>query len=356
MRHKLVLLLASTLFTALTLEGTVRFFYTKIGNYQTEMFRYAAEHKVITSNPELPFRHVPNKVGTYYGVEIKTNSIGFRDKEYDTQKPPETQRILVAGDSVTLGWGVESNQTFAELLEAMFAAANQKVEVINMGTGNYNTTMEVALIQAVGLEFDPDIILLIYFINDAEPTPRPSKLGTFLKKHSYLLALLHGKYLGLVPQFNAQLYWENYYRNLYAKDSASLKTNSQALQTLMELTKKKNISLLIVNFPELHKPNDYPFEFVTDYVRSQAEDHDIPFLDLLPSLKTQQPQDLWVSPEDPHPNAFAHEIAAQEIYMAINDNGLLGKNVIDSGFSKSPLHTVLREDEISLLRSLIEVP
>jgi len=329
MRYKLVLLLTSTILSAVTLEGIVRLLYSRFANYQSEMFRYALEHKMLLPNPNLPFRHVPNKTGTYYGVEIKTNSAGLRDKEYYTQKPPGTKRILVAGDSVTLGWGVKSEQTFTKLLEATFIQANQKVELINMGTGNYNTTMEVALIQKVGLKFNPDSIMLIYFVNDAEPTPKPSPLGFWLKKHSYLLALLHGKYLGFIPQFNSGLYWENYYRKLYSQNSTSLKTNDLAINALIKLTKEKNISLAIVNFPELHKPNDYPFGYVTEYLRSITKTNQIPFLDLLPDFQARNPQELWITPEDPHPNALAHEIAAQAIFKAVKEKELLGKEFLD---------------------------
>src|SRR3990170_5452920 len=100
MRKILILTVSSILATLLLLEVLIRLLYPRFSSYQTEMFRYAAEHKMLTANPKLPFRHVPSKTGTYYGIEIKTNAVGFRDKDYDLTKPAGTKRILIAGDSV----------------------------------------------------------------------------------------------------------------------------------------------------------------------------------------------------------------------------------------------------------------
>jgi lysophospholipase L1-like esterase len=80
-----------------------------------------------------------------YGVNISTNSLGFRsDREYSQAKKENVTRILVIGDSITLGWGVNYKQTYPKLLENFLnkGSKDKQYEVINTGVGNYNSVNE----------------------------------------------------------------------------------------------------------------------------------------------------------------------------------------------------------------------
>ena len=48
---------------------------------------------------------------------VSTNSYGFRGKEISQEKPRDVYRILLLGDSMTFGWGVEDDQTFSYIAE-----------------------------------------------------------------------------------------------------------------------------------------------------------------------------------------------------------------------------------------------
>ncbi len=48
-----------------------------------------------------------------------------------------------------------------------------------------------------------------------------------------------------------------------------------------------------------------------------AQDNNVSFVDLLPSLQSQASSDLWVTPPDPHPNAFANELIAAGLFSAL---------------------------------------
>ncbi len=66
-------------------------------------------------------KNVKNFHHIAYTVEfdhyVSTNSLGIRGKEISLEKPQDTYRILLLGDSMTFGWGVNEGETFAKILE-----------------------------------------------------------------------------------------------------------------------------------------------------------------------------------------------------------------------------------------------
>ncbi len=300
-------------------ETSVRVLYGRLSNYNMEVWRYAAELKLPLDNPRLPFHHRPNEGGEYYGVDISTNSMGFRDIERSPGKPEGTRRILFLGDSFTLGWGVRSDSVFSHQVETMLNQGGGGHEVINMGVGNYNTVMEVELFKLKGLRLDPDIVVLVYFLNDTEPVPeRRSGFTYSLIKHSYFISFLFDRLTRLRSRLQEGFQWQGYYRDLYS-DAASgdLAANREAFCELVTLCKNRGIGILVVNVPELRELNRYPFDYATDYIRNLALEADVPFVDLLPGLRGYDPQSLWVSPEDPHANAKANTVIAEQIYLGL---------------------------------------
>lgn len=107
------------------------------------------------------------------GPRYVINSEGFRDRPRQVAKSPGRQRIVIVGDSLTFGWGVEGEETFASRLEASLVAAGSEggIEVLNLGVGGYNPYTEAALLRDRGLAYEPDLVLAQFCINDlADPT------------------------------------------------------------------------------------------------------------------------------------------------------------------------------------------
>ena len=79
-------------------------------------------------------------------------------------------------------WGVEKTETFEYLLEQ---ALNQfePTEILNLGVGNFNTSQSVNLFRPKGLKYRPDRVVLLYFLNDAEPTPSRARLSWLARSH-----------------------------------------------------------------------------------------------------------------------------------------------------------------------------
>jgi lysophospholipase L1-like esterase len=319
-----VFLIYTVAFCLVAGEIVVRVMYSRFSDYNMEMWRYASGLKQPLDTERLPFHHYPNRHGRYYGVEIRTNSMGLRDREYALEKPAGKRRIVVIGDSFTLGWGVPFDSIFSKRLEALLNQNGDRYEVINLGVGNYNTTMEVELFKWKGLPLRPDMAVLVYFINDVEPVPKRKPVLEYAAiRRSYFAAFLFDRFVRLRSRFVKSFSWSSYYRRLYSDaNAANLAANRQSLEELVRLCRESGIRLLVVNLPEMHQFSPYPFAYATDYISGLAAANGVPFLDMLPALKDYDPSSLWVSREDHHANAKADSIIARGIYDEMLREGL----------------------------------
>lgn len=87
---------------------------------------------------------------------IKINSYGFRDRNYKLEKREGIQRIIVLGDSVTFGTGMELDDIYTEKLEELFNRNSMRVEVLNLSLPGYDTLAEVNMLEKIGILFKPD--------------------------------------------------------------------------------------------------------------------------------------------------------------------------------------------------------
>lgn len=95
------------------------------------------------------------------------NSDGYRDREFVRSKPEGVFRIACIGDSVTEGYRVALDKTFSKLLEQNLGKNYGEIEVMNLGVSGYATTDNMRTL-ALALDFDPDIIIYQFGMNDIE--------------------------------------------------------------------------------------------------------------------------------------------------------------------------------------------
>jgi hypothetical protein len=85
----------------------------------------ASGMRIDTRFERLGFRRVPGvRTAWARGVFARTNSLGYRDEEFDLHKDPGTTRIAFVGDSVTEGFGVNVQRRFADLVAKRLDAAS----------------------------------------------------------------------------------------------------------------------------------------------------------------------------------------------------------------------------------------
>ncbi|MDT3778175.1 SGNH/GDSL hydrolase family protein [Nitrospira sp. MA-1] len=112
----------------------------------------------------------PGMEGWFHGegnAYIKINSAGFRDVEHPLQKPKNTYRILLLGDSYTEARQVMLEDTFGRKVEQQLRSCERllphNVEIINFGVPGYGNAEELITLRSRGWDYDPDLVLTMFF-------------------------------------------------------------------------------------------------------------------------------------------------------------------------------------------------
>jgi hypothetical protein len=96
------------------------------------------------------------------GKSFSINSSGYRGTALG-DRGASSKRILVAGDSVAFGTGVDDKETFAARLQA----PGSPFEVANLAVSGYGTDQELLKLENEGPALDPDVVVLsICLFND----------------------------------------------------------------------------------------------------------------------------------------------------------------------------------------------
>jgi len=319
---KIIAFTLSLVFTLIVAEIAVRLLTSRNEkDLNIEMWRYARLVKRTSENPSMSHEHIPGASAHLMGVDVRINSQGLRGKEYPVTKPPGTFRILVLGDSMTFGWGVPEEDTYPARLEASLnqshtAARCKRFEVLNSGVGNYNSVQEITYFKELGKDWHPDLVILSFFINDAEPTPKPIRQS--IANYSQLYVFLAGQHDRMTRITGVRPKWLDYYHSLYAPDAPGWKACQEAIAELASLRDKYQFKLVIAVIPELHQlGKNYPFRAEHDEVRKLAERANVPVWDLLPMFDGVEESSLWVTPEDTHANSKGNELLAQGILQQL---------------------------------------
>jgi hypothetical protein len=298
-------------------EAVVRFGADDGMQFDLEMWKYAKEVKTASDDPLIAHEHAPNRSARLMGVEVTTNAEGLRDRDIPIEPTPGRLRVMMLGDSLTFGWGVSIEDTFSKRIEKLYASDGVSAEVINTGVGNWNTVQQVRYFLTKGYQYKPEIVVLNFFVNDAEPVPE-SRPPSLLMRHCYLCVFVAGRIDTLRRSFKQVSTWDEYYLGLYGDSkSPGWLAARDAMKQLADYCKANGIRLIIASLPELHDVSDYKFDKITSLVRSTAHDLDVQFVDLLPSVQQAPSSSLWVTPPDPHPNSLAHKLMASGIYSAL---------------------------------------
>ena len=102
-----------------------------------------------------------------WDVSYKINSHSLRDVEHSWEKPENTYRILIVGDSYTEGQGVEIEETYSKVLEKKLnESLDKNIEVIIAGIAGWSPLPEYLYLGKYGIDYHPDLVILMFNTTD----------------------------------------------------------------------------------------------------------------------------------------------------------------------------------------------
>lgn len=191
--RSLILVAVQLLIVLVIIEIGARIFDPLGISYYPETARFF--DTMIREEP-ISYRLRPGLDGEFHHARYQVNSIGLRGPEVASAKPVGGSRILWLGDSIVFGIGVNYEHTLPAIVERMAndSAQSDSYRVVNMGVPSYNTEQELIQLETVGLNLQPDAVVLLFAINDIEAKgwvfdKRASWIADFAQR-SYALSTL----------------------------------------------------------------------------------------------------------------------------------------------------------------------
>lgn len=257
-----------------------------------------------------------------YGARIQTNDQGFRDDEPRIPaKQPGEFRIIVLGDSFTFGPGVEYGHLFTTLLGSRLAKTHPGVKVINLAVEGYNIIQYEGVLEEVGLQLKPDLVLVGMFpVNDFDMDDydhhRLLADGGQVHLPWYLSLYVYRGYLHRIPEV-ADKAVERVLHHGEAHAAGGpdrgWDLNVAALKQIRELALSHHVPLRVALLP--HTKGFATQRRIFDRVEQVCAAEHLECFDLLASFEAAGVRDgaLVLNAIDSHPNEEYHRLMAAQL-------------------------------------------
>lgn len=271
--------------------------------------------------------HIPGARKVSSGVEVSINSYGFRDYEFEVEKPRGMYRIIAVGDSWTFGEGVRLEDTYPKKLEKklnQYSLHRKLFEVLNTGVQGYNTVEEAVLLRHRILPLKPDLIIVGFTeANDPEIISfEPFILEKTLGRTCFLLKVPFLRYLGeLFARMVNSFRYTDYIRQIYQPDGWPWHACKRALKEIRDTCKEHHIRVVVALFPILIHTEEYRPQ--REQLKMALRDLEMPFVEMFPFLQDIPLKRMCAPDTYGHPSPVVYERFSEVLYQYIKDMGIL---------------------------------
>ena len=270
---------------------------------------------------------------------VRTNAYGFRDGEWNLTKPRGTVRVLVIGDSFTFGNNNFAEDIYPNVLENMLRERfGNRVEVLNTSAQGWDLDNEVAFWRHEGIRYDPDIVVIGFFLNDllrprelqpelaadgrVENRPEgfrwiPHRVIQVLKR-SALITYLRDVVRGLIER-RRDFVGDAVANMVDVQREPRIEQGRRLLGEIAASCNRAGITLVIAAIPPVNLFH-YPRRpvGVVEEIRRFADDQGVAFVDLAePFWAEADPTAHYGYPWDNHFIGSGHRLAARALYPAV---------------------------------------
>ena len=239
---------------------------------------------------------------------VAINADGFRDRAFSREKPAGTKRIVVVGDSITFGEGVEADATYAKVLERRLNEnGTDPFEVLNMGVPGFDLAEKVAMLANKGVSYDPDLVILQYcgddFVREARLAQIVEAVTAELRAEGALDGLSDREAGVLIHEEARNVRYEREIKSGF--DAIWAAALEEEIRALVDLAEKHRFRVVLLLWPGPGKQSRL--------WRELAVKQGWRVVDLTPIYEEHGWPALSVHPKDNHPNVRAHALYADRL-------------------------------------------
>ncbi len=278
----------------------------------------------------------------YSDIPVITNSRGFRDLEWPATPDAARPRVMVLGDSVTMGSAVRREQRYTEQAAFNLMQRAKPIEFCNCGVNGYNVEQYATMLKLRGKELQPNFVLVGLVLNDAEPLdPEDARridlaaavragsnwagLRVFARDHQFDLGQSYAYNL-IRRGVKARMWASKDYAAQMAKryndetianlkrifqDGTAIRRLRYNLKTMDEFARQQlGARLAVVVFP-YHSQLTSNDRTISRQIDDLLQELNIACVDLFDVFLPKLSAELYVAGDDCHPNAAGHQLAGE---------------------------------------------
>ncbi len=289
--------------------------------------------------------------------DLRTNALGLREDELEIDRLPGTVRIVGLGDSFAMGYGVEIEDTYLQVMERMLGSLEPDTtwETINAGVAGHDPVFSEQLLRRRLLPFKPDIVLLL--VNQSDVFDIVSRGGTDRFDENGAVRSIGGRPLEFAFEYSHLvraaamaapssggtnwLHWEK----LSAEDEAFAgRVILEVAHSLARLGEEQGFRFLLVAHPHRYQMFGWPRDPTFKYLGRPQIGGSIEFVDTVGAFReavgwsepwpgppgTPPPEREesvlapYFYPIDGHYPPRGHELLAEQVVSALQERGWVG--------------------------------
>jgi lysophospholipase L1-like esterase len=274
----------------------------------------------------------------FTGISLSSNEFGYRCRKMRLEKDGATFRIALVGDSWAFGWGLEEQDTIASRLEAMFRSAGTErpVELVNFSIPGHDLRDHYHVLKYEVPRFRPDYCLVLLHLNDIDIAQRrltrkevdawrDRPVSFWRQPGEYLKSLKLYKLVYAKVLLPLAVRWElpnegfvDSFKRRYGDNSEKFSRYREYAEKLGDLLRwsKFEVSILLLPLP-LARREPYQLQSINDKVSALFATHGLAVDEVLASYQKHPKDALVLGALDGHPNAFAADLLAREIFSVL---------------------------------------
>ena len=269
----------------------------------------------------------PDSRGIFKGVLHRTNSRGARGPEYSDRPAPGTFRIVVVGDSYTMGQGVEEQDTYPAVAESLLnqRGDGRRYEVINVGVAGLAIRHSMRRLERLGLPYEPHLLVYGSTPNDilgddygeASPEDQAAARALVRRFEDAPITLLRLVWPRLVLAKSAWRPIPGTYEHIleqnYFENPAAWQQIADGLDRLAKLAKTRGVCGLVFVHTRMNQLWFHPFTRIYRRVEEAARERGLFVQVSLPFFRGRNAAKLRLSALDTHPNTRGHRLHGEAL-------------------------------------------